>query len=209
MNETVRLYDLAASPNNMKVRIALSYKGIAYEKVPVNARDRSEVVKISGQPLTPVITHGERVVFDSAAILRYLEANFRDTPPLFSTDAQTMRAIERWEALARTELAQPVSICFGQFFASERDPAESERASKMLGELSGRIEEALANGPWLVGEQMSAADVAAAPAVFYGMVPDAAAAASPIAQFFREHLKLGEGRERTREWVGRVMAHDR
>ncbi len=40
-------------------------------------------MRISGQHLTPVIEHGEVVLFDSAAILRYLDAAFRETPPLF------------------------------------------------------------------------------------------------------------------------------
>jgi glutathione S-transferase len=193
----------------MKVRIALAYKGIAYEKVPVDAEDRTEVVRVSGQPLTPVLAHGERVVFDSAAILRYLEANFRDTPRLFSTDYATMHEIEDWESFARDELVEPVGIVFGQFFSESPDPAALGRASSLLHARSGRIEERLAKGRWLVGESMTAADVTAAPAVWYGMLPDEAAESSPVARFFAESLRLGDARDRARDWAARVMAYDR
>ena len=39
----VVMYNLPPSPNNMKVRIALNYKGIPFEKVDV-ALDRKSVV---------------------------------------------------------------------------------------------------------------------------------------------------------------------
>jgi glutathione S-transferase len=209
MSEILKMYNLQPSPNSMKVRIALAYKKIPHEKVPVDPQDRSEVVKISGQPLTPVIVHGDRVLFDSGAILRYLEANWRDTPRLFSSDYATMREIEKWEAFGRTELLKPVGITFGQLFATEKDPAKSELASRLLNEATARIEERLEKADWLVGNGMTAADVTAAPPVFYGMLPAEAAASSQVAKFFAEHLELGPGRERTRAWALKVMAYDR
>jgi len=209
MPDKITLYDLAPSPNNMKVRIAMNYKGIPFEKIPVPPQDRSEVIRVSGQPLTPVITHGDRVIFDSASILRYLEANFRNTPPLFSTDYATMKEIERWEMYGRTELVRPVHTTFQQCFAEKKDFSETSRASRLLNELTGRVEDQLAKGSWLLGEGMTAADVSTAPLIFYGMLPAAVAESNPIARFFAEHLKLGGGREKTREWVGKTMAYDK
>lgn len=208
MAGTLTLYDLAPSPNNMKARIALGYKGLKYEKVSI-MDDRSEVIKVSGQPLTPVLAHDGRVIFDSAAIARYLEANFRDTPRLFSSDYDTMHAIEDWELHAKNHLLPSVGTIFGQFFAEKKDGGAVERANKMLYDGSARIEEALAKGAWLLGESMTYADVACAPMVFYGMLPEAAAKANPIATFFASHFKLGAGRDGTRAWVMKVMAYDR
>ncbi len=209
MAETVKLYDLAASPNNMKVRIALGYKGIPYEKVPVPPRDRSEVIRVSGQPLTPVLTHGSAVIFDSGAILRYLDANVRRDPPLFSRDYDTMHEIEEWEHLSRSLLAEPVDRIFEEIFATEKDPSAGEKASRMLWEATARFEERLSKGEWLVGSAMTAADVSTAPFIYYGMVPPDLAEADSIARFFAAHLKLGSGRDRTRAWVARVMSYGR
>lgn len=216
MAETIRLYDLRRSPNNVKVRVALRYKGLKFESIPVpvneyppSAKDREEVVRVSGQPLAPVLVHGETVLFDSAAILRYLEANFRKSPPLFSADYEEMKQIEEWERWGRTDLPGPISICFRMSRAKEKDHFELQRANQQLHELTGRIEKRLEAGPWLVGSRMTAADVTAAPAVYLGMLPEEAAAESPMAAFFVQNLSVGDGRDRTRDWARRVMAYDR
>ena len=56
--------------NNFKVRVALGFKGIDYRFETIDPSDRAGMVKISGQPFTPVMVHGDVVMFDSAAIVR-------------------------------------------------------------------------------------------------------------------------------------------
>ena len=43
--------------NNFKVRIALGFKGIDYRFETIDPSDRAEIVRISGQPFTPVVVH--------------------------------------------------------------------------------------------------------------------------------------------------------
>ncbi len=88
MTPSVTPYDLAASPNNIKVRLTLAYKKIPYERIPVDMEDRQALVKVSRQPLAPVLVHGDTVVFDSHTIVRYLDANWPSPPRLFSPDAR-------------------------------------------------------------------------------------------------------------------------
>ena len=193
----------------MKVRIALQYKGIPFTKVPVNPQDRSEVVKVSGQPLTPVLVHGATVVYDSAAILRYLDANFRSTPALFSADYEEMKKIEEWETWGRTAVPEPVGTIFNQFFSPEKDAAKIAEASRKLHDLTAKTEEKLSKDSWLVGDRMTAADVTAAPFIYYGMARPVEGPFKELSEFFVKSLKLGEGRDRTRAWVQKVMAYDR
>ncbi len=96
--------------NNMKVRVALGFKDIPYEFHSIDPADRGEILKLSGQHLTPVMVHDGHVLFDSAAILRYLESNFRDRPPLFGSSHKEQWAIEDEELFARTTLAQPMPL---------------------------------------------------------------------------------------------------
>lgn len=208
MSEKLKLYDLSPSPNNIKVHIALNLKEIPWERIPVDFQERSEVVKVSGQPLTPVLVHGDRVIYDSAAILRYLDANFRNTRPLFASDRDTMKVIEEWETFARTELPRPVGMVFQQAFAEKKDPSQFPVGSQLLNELTGRIEDRLAKQRWLAADRITAADVTAAPWVYYGMLPAEAAKLSEIHALFASNLKLGAGRDRTRAWVSRVMAYN-
>ena len=163
--------------NNFKVRVALGFK------------------RLSGQPMTPVLRHGDTVIFDSAAILRYLEANFLDSPRLFSEDYETMRDIERWESFSRGEMAEPLLIMVRQRLAGRDDPAEAERAAELFAKAVLRLERRLASHPWLVGGHMTAADVSAG-AVVYRVQ------ASGL-------LPLPDGITGTLGWADRVIAHDR
>jgi glutathione S-transferase len=207
MSPRIVFYELAPSPNNMKVRLALNYKKLPFETVPVNPFDRTPVIKVSGQPLTPVLLHGEIVVFDSGSILRYLDANFPGTPRLFSEDYDTMKAIEQAETEARRDLGEPIRMVFRQFWTGKPDPAVGEAASKLLHHNTAGIEKRLAEADFLVGKTLTAADIFSVPLVHYGMLTPAEAAANPVAGFFAQHLRLGEGRDRTRAWVDRLWAY--
>ena len=206
---SVQLYEIPPSPNNIKVRIALNYKGIPFERIPVNPQDRSPVIEASGQPLTPVLVDEGRAIFDSSAILRWIDANWRQGPRLFSEDIDTMVEIEAQERFARNELVGPVVTVFNLFRSEKEDPERCAEASHELNELTARYEDRLASHDWLVGDSMTAADIVAVPIVNFGMVGEAAAASSPIVDYFRRNLDLGEGRNKTRAWVERVMAYDR
>ncbi|HKQ62687.1 MAG TPA: glutathione S-transferase family protein [Candidatus Polarisedimenticolaceae bacterium] len=205
----LRLYQLENSPNSMKARIALGYKGLPYDRFEVNAQDRVEIVRLSGQPLTPVLVHDDTVIFDSAAILRYLEANFRAAPPLFAAERQEQKRIEEWERFGRDELYRPIGELFAQARAAQPDPAACARASDDLQRLSERIEARLAEADWLVADRLTAADVTCAPLIAFALFSADAAARSTVARFFRERLQLGDERPRTREWAARVITFDR
>ena len=143
-------------------------------------------------------------------ILRWIDANYREHGPrLFSVDYDTMREIEGWESRARTELFEPILAMFRLCLSNSGPDDTCAEASQKLNELTARHEERLSSRDWLVGSEMSAADIAGAPLIWYGMVDDAYAQKYPFATFFQKHLELGEGRERTRAWVERVMAFDR
>ncbi len=205
------LHELTGSPNNVKARIALGYKGLDYDRKEFQADsfpgDRSPIVDVSRQPRLPVLQHGETVIFDSGSILRYLEANFPDSPPIFSSDYTSFGEIEGWELFARTQLGEPLGMMFGQFFEPAPDAEVIAGANQMLNERTGALEEKLSQSSFLVGDHLTAADiVTAAPLYLADMTP--AMASHPLAQFFQPNLRLGDGREATRAWLRATMAHD-
>ncbi|MFQ5742482.1 MAG: glutathione S-transferase family protein [Acidobacteriota bacterium] len=194
MSDQVAVYGFETS-NNFKVRVALGYKDIPYAFHTIDPGDRAELLRLSGQPLTPVIVHGDAVLFDSAAILRYLDANFLDTPRLFPADAAVLREVEAWESFARRELHEPIMIVVRQRLAGRTDAEEIERAGALFAEVTSRLEERLTDRDWLVSEQMTAADVTAAAVVFRAREAGA--------------FPFPEGRPRMQAWMHRVMAYDR
>lgn len=212
------LYELPPSPNSIKIRLALGLKGIECTRHTINPMDRAALVEVSGQPLAPVLVDsvagegGDRVVFDSFAIMRYLQANHRGQgPDLYSADRDAIRVIEDWESYARNELGQVIGMIFGQAFAPASDPAVIAEANRLLNERALRVEETLAGQDYLCGEAPNAADLSVAPFLLYGTLDPAdfaqAEGFASIQAFFAAHLKLGEA-PKTRAWIARVMAHD-
>ena len=205
---SLTLYELPPSPNSIKVRLALGLKGIACARQTINPADRTRVVELSGQPLTPVLSDAGKIVFDSYAILRYLDANFRDQGPrLYAPERDVIQAIEGWELFARCELGEVIGMIFGQFFAPSVDPAAISRANALLGERIAKVEDALASGPYLCGEEPNAADLTVAPFAHYGTLDVDAVPEGSIESFFAAHLHLPDA-PRTRAWLAKVMALD-
>ncbi len=212
MNHDLTLHELTGSPNNVKVRVALGYKGLEYDRKPVGLDsfpgDRGPVVALSRQPRLPVLQHGKTVIFDSGAILRYLEANFPDAPPIFADDYATHGEIEQWELFAKTQISEPIGMLFNQAFAPEADPKVIAKANEMLNERIGVLEDKLSTDEFLVGNHLTAADIVCGSSLYMADMTEENGKSHPVAAFFQKNLGLGANREKTRAWVRRVLAYD-
>jgi glutathione S-transferase len=80
--DRLRIYRIPFSTNVERVALACGHKGIDVEWVDVDPADRSEVVRVSGQELVPVVVAGETVLNDSPVILEWLEEQMPE-PPLY------------------------------------------------------------------------------------------------------------------------------
>ena len=192
MNEPI-LYGFETH-NNVKVRVALGLKGIPYHFRAIDPADRTSMLVLSGQYLTPVLKHGDVVLSDSAAILRYLDANFSG-PRLYGTSMLEQLKIDEWELFARTRLAWPMlEIVQSRGRGGPVDITAEARCARAFGEVCTELVAQLAGREWLVGGSMSAADVTAAPLLdrvrASGLLPWPAIASE------------------LSDWIGRVMAFD-
>ena len=89
----IRIWRAPWSTNCERVSIALGHKGLEAESVMIDYSDRSEVERVSGQPLVPVIEDEGEVIADSVAIMRHLERKYPD-PPLFPADEQAAAEVD-------------------------------------------------------------------------------------------------------------------
>jgi len=107
----MKLIQIPFSHNCVKVRVALSLKGLKYETQDIAPMDRASVVAASGQGLVPVLLDEGNVIAESTAILLYIEKRHPD-PPLIPSDA-TARAecliLEDWADQAFMALARRVA----------------------------------------------------------------------------------------------------
>ena len=162
MATEVTVYGFETS-NNMKVRIALGYKGIPYRFQSIDPTDRGKIVELSGQRLTPVLVHGDVVLCDSAAIMRYLDCNFADTPRLFGGDHAQQWEIEDWEMFARAVLAGPMmKVVHARMTAGGLDDGALARCAADFAAAVAKLTARLDGRHWLVGDRMTYADITAA-----------------------------------------------
>lgn len=89
----MKLYDAARCPYCARVRIALAEKGISYETVEIDLRDRPDwIYELNASGKVPVLDDGF-VLPESAVIMEYLEDRYPERP-LLPAGAQA-RALAR------------------------------------------------------------------------------------------------------------------
>ena len=206
MTRVLRVFRIPFSTNVERVSLALAHKGLEVEWEDVDPADRSPVERVSGQSLVPVLIDDGRVVYDSTAILRYLE-DLQPEPALFPRDEARRAELEVFlDWFNRVWKRPPNEI------EAERGKADPDRAriDELGRELTGSLdvfEAMLAGRDYLFGE-FSAADCAAFPFLKYGVIYDEADT-EEFHLILREFLALAGAYPRTEAWIRRVDAHPR
>ena len=147
-------------PYVQRAVIALHEKGVPFERVDIDLENKPDwFLQISPTGRTPLLRVGDAVLFESAAIVEYLE----DTTPhqLHPSDP-----IQRARARAWMEQGAGMLADIWSFeIATEEITYEAARAA--LRRRIGAVEAALEDGPWFFGERFSTVDVVFAPALRY------------------------------------------
>jgi glutathione S-transferase len=205
-----RLLEFHRSPNSVKVRIALEYKGLEYETEEMYSADREPIVRAGGWPLVPILIDGAVRMRDSAAILHYLEANYRDAPSLTPESRDEILGAEVLLANVTPDIRRAQWSVQPEI---QKDPADRnvERiaaARQALIASLDRLDARLADREWLVGDSMSMYDVILGCNLIPARPPRAFVETSAIYRFFDEHMRVDGERPGVAAWVDRVLAYD-
>jgi maleylpyruvate isomerase len=203
---TVRLYRAPFSTNVERVALALAHKGLEVESVVIDYADRSPVIRVSGQPLVPVIVDGGRVVADSTTILRYLEET-RPDPPLFPRDRARRAELDVFLEWFNEVWKGPPNAIDAELGRPEPDRERIEALGARMRAWLDVFESMLDGRDYLFGE-FSAADCAAFPFLKYARFRDA----RDDEQFhviLEEHQRLDGGHPRLAAWIDRVNERPR
>lgn len=74
----LELYQWELSQFSEKVRLILDYKGLEYRKIEVAPGiGQLELLRLTGQKQVPVLKDGNRYIFDSTEIAKYLDSTDR------------------------------------------------------------------------------------------------------------------------------------
>lgn len=175
---TVKVHGWAFSPYVRAVRIALNEKGVAHEHIPLTPPDLATPQGRALSPFgrVPILEHGERRLFETAAILDYVEAAF-DGPALKSGDPWR-DALSTAVIAAAGHYLYPTAV-MGVFFNQAYVLANGGRVNAArleaavdstrgpLAAIEAVVADLLAasGGPFLGGDGFGLADAALAPMI--------------------------------------------
>jgi len=165
----IKLYRFKFSTNVERVALALAHKGLPVESVWVDSEDRSLVRRVSGQDLVPVIDDDGAVVWDSMAIVEHLEQRYPD-PPLFPRDPARRAEMRIFIDWFNRVWKRPPNLIYDELQKADPDRERIEEWGRQITVAMDLFEDLLAGRDYLMGEELSAADVCAIPFLKYATI---------------------------------------
>jgi len=165
----------ALSPFCRKVRMAMEYKGLAFELAPGD--HVTEVAAFNPRAEVPVLVDGDVVVCNSPDILAYLDRKFPQYP-LYPAEPRAFAQVRDWERMSDTQLDAILTV-IGNWKFAELPPMPAglqEAARRDASRIYDGLQDQLASRDFICGD-ISAADFA-----FYPQVAAGAALELPLDQ---------------------------
>src|SRR4030095_7709536 len=160
----IDLYWGSGSPYAWRVLLAREYKRLPYTshllQFSKQEHKSPQMLAMNFRGRVPVLKDGDYVVFESVAILYYLDRKYPE-PPLFGRTPEEagviMRVICEYQAYAEPHLMKIARAFFPP--AEPGGPEELAQAMQGVASEARSIEGRLAHSDWIVGETLSAADI--------------------------------------------------
>ena len=159
------LYFHPRSSYSRRVRIALIEKKIAYEEAVLEMakgeHKAPEYLALNPYGRVPTITEDGLVLYESTAILNYLEAT-RPTPPLVPADPKGRALVDMHMKLCDIQLGRWTSVVVfpRRFVPKEKwDVPAMDAAMVEINKHIAALETQLTGKQYLVGEQFTLADI--------------------------------------------------
>jgi glutathione S-transferase len=160
----ITLYWGSGSPFSWRVLLALQFKGLPYDSQMLHfdkqEHQSPQMLKMNPRGRVPVLKDDDYVVFESVAILYYLDEKYPD-PPIFGRTPEEagviMRVICEFQAYQEPSLQKVVSAIFENEVAEDVDVLTD--AMHVVGREARTIEGRLSKEEWVVGAGYSAIDM--------------------------------------------------
>ena len=200
----IRVWLIPFSTNVERLSLALAHKGVEAEAIEVDPDGREEVIRVSGQELVPVVDFDGEIVVDSPVILRRLE-ELHPAPALWPGDRARRAEMDvfidwfnRVWKVAPNAIAEAIEGGHPDQFAIDAHSAE------MAAALEG-FESLLEGRPYLLGDELSAADCVAFPFLKYAAMRDPADD-ELFHRILEDYQQLGASHPNLAGWIERVNA---
>jgi glutathione S-transferase len=160
----ITLYWGSGSPFSWRVMLALQYKNLAYDSQLLHF-DKQEhqsphMLKLNPRGRVPVLKDGDYVVFESVAILYYLDLKYPQ-PPIFGLNPEEagviMRVICEFQSYGEPSLQKITAAIFEGRVAEDIDALTD--AMHVVAREARTIEGRLSKEQWIVGANYTALDM--------------------------------------------------
>ncbi len=199
----LRIYRIPFSTNVERVALACGHKGVEVEWIDVDPADRSEVVRVSGQDLVPVVVAGETVLNDSPVILEWLEEQVPE-PPLYPRGPARRAEVEVFLQWFNRLWKRPPNLIADEEQQPEPDGSRIAELGERMRDAVPVFEQLLYGRDYLFGE-LGIADVTAFPFLKYAVFGLPEGDDERFHAILVEHQPLG-GDSPLRAWAERVDA---
>ena len=167
---SIELYWGSGSPFAWRVMLTLEVKGLPYESKLLEFSKQQHkdpsYLRLNPRGKVPTLKDGDFVVYESLAIMAYLDRKYAN-PPLFGTSPEETGSI--WQVICEAEFyLAPIGdkIVRPMFFGKGLDQIDAiQGAAQNVRRELAALDARLKNSIWLVGERISAADLAVFPLI--------------------------------------------
>jgi maleylacetoacetate isomerase len=198
----IRLYRAPFSTNVERVALTLALKGLTAESVWIDYSDRSLVERVSGQPLVPVVDYDGTILAESMDIVRYLDERHPD-PPLYPADRARRAELEVFVDWFNRVWKGPPNLIEAELSKPSPNEAEIESLAERMTDSLDLFERLLAGRDYLLGDALTAADIAAFPFLKFATLHDPADD-ELFHLILRDRQRDGRDRPRLAAWIDRV-----
>lgn len=191
----VQLFRHPISGHCHRVELMLSLLDIPYQTVDLDlqngAHKQADYLKISPFGQVPAINDNGVTLSDSNAIIVYLAKTYHQDYQWYPQDPLQAAEVQRWLSVAAGEIAHgPCAMRLVKVFGAQLDYDVAKRITESLFSV---VEAKVETSPYLVGESITLADVAAYSYIAH--VPEGGLSLEPYPAI--------------RAWLARIEAHPR
>jgi glutathione S-transferase len=159
----LKFYYATISANSQRVWITLLEKQIPFEPIIVNLdgeQFQSEFTAINPLQRVPAIVDNELRIFESLAILDYLEAKY-PVPELMPKELDKLAIVRMISMVSLTELQPAALTLTKQLMGLAIDPSSVDKARQRAMAILQFFEDTIGNRPYFTGNTFTIADIVA------------------------------------------------
>lgn len=187
-------YGHPISSFSWKPLIALYENNTPFEPVAIDQDTYADFIKLWPMGRFPVLVDSDRktTISETSVIIEYLDRYYRGAVRFVPDDFDTALEVRRWDRVFDNYVNVPLGKIVTEYIRPEdkRDPYGADEAKRMITMAYGVIETQLGEREFIVGNDFTMADCAAAPSLWYATRNVPLDGAYPRIAAYLERLKV-------------------